>query len=86
MTNRKLFMHSHAFYFGVYFSSCESTREIDNRMTLEWVHKQFARRVYIVFLRLHKEAIADNRETILPIWAVPHSPHLQSADDATIEG
>ena len=32
-------------YFGVYFPSCEATREINTKITLSWVLKQFVTRV-----------------------------------------
>ena len=28
-------------YFGVYFPSCEATREINTKITLEWAQKRF---------------------------------------------
>ena len=41
----ELFIHSWEGYFGVYFLSCKTTREINTKITLEWVHKQFVTRV-----------------------------------------
>ena len=39
----EMFMRSRDGYFVVYFPSCSSTREINIKMSLQWVHKQFAR-------------------------------------------
>ena len=36
-------------YFGVYFPSCEATREINTKITLSWRQKQFATRVHKSF-------------------------------------
>ena len=45
----KLFMRSRESYFGVYFSSCAATREINTKVTLEWARKQFVTRVHTLF-------------------------------------
>ena len=42
-------MHSLECYFGPYFSSCCATREINTKITLSWVHIQFAARVHTLF-------------------------------------
>ena len=39
--------------YRVYFPSCGATREISNKMTLEWAHNQFVTRVHTVFYFLH---------------------------------
>ena len=49
----ELFQCSRGGYFGVYFLSCEATREINTKITLEWVQKQFVRRVHTLFYFLH---------------------------------
>ena len=49
----ELFMRSREGYFGVYFPSCAATREINTKITLEWVHKQFVTRVHTLFYFLH---------------------------------
>ena len=40
-------------YFGVYFPSCKATREINSKITLEWVQKQLVMRVYTLLYFLH---------------------------------
>ena len=35
----ELFRHWRGSYFGVYSWSCEATREINTKITLEWMHK-----------------------------------------------
>ena len=58
----KLFQHSWDGYFGDYFQSCETTREINTKITLEWAQKQFVTRAYIIlFLTQHNESINDNK-------------------------
>ena len=49
----ELFMRSREGYFGVYFPSCEATRETNTKMTLEWAHEQFVTRVHTLFYFLH---------------------------------
>ena len=49
----ELFLRSRDGYFGVYFPSCEATREINTKITLEWMHKQFVTWVYTLFHFLH---------------------------------
>ena len=49
----ELFQRSREGYFGVYFSSCETTREINSKITLEWAQKQFITRVHTLFYFLH---------------------------------
>ena len=39
MPNGELIMGLRGGYFGVYFPSWEATREINTKITLEWVHK-----------------------------------------------
>ena len=49
----ELFHRSREGYFGVYFPSCEATREIDTKITLQWAQKQFVTRVPTLFYFLH---------------------------------
>ena len=49
----ELFMRSREGYFGVYFPSCEATRETNTKITLEWAHEQFVTRVHTLFYFLH---------------------------------
>ena len=42
----RMFLRSLGCYFGVYFPSCEATREINNKITLSWALKQFVTRVH----------------------------------------
>ena len=51
--NDGVFQHSQVGYFGVYFPSCEATREINTKMTLEWAQKHFVARVHTLFYFLH---------------------------------
>ena len=46
----ELFQRSREGYFGVYFPSCEATREIINKITLEWAQNQFTQGVHTLFL------------------------------------
>ena len=49
----ELFQRSRDGYFGVYFPSCEATREIITKITLDWAQKQFVTRVHTLFYFLH---------------------------------
>ena len=49
----KLFMHSRECFDGVYFTSCETTREIDTTLSFSWMHKQFVTTVHTWFDFLH---------------------------------
>ena len=42
-------MHSFKGYFGVYFHRCLETRDMNTKVILLWVHKQFAILVHILF-------------------------------------
>ena len=46
-------------YFGVYvyFPSCEATKEINTKITLEWVQKQFVTRVHTSLYFLHEQTM-----------------------------
>ena len=46
----ELFMHSLECYFGIYFPCCSTTQEINTKITLKWVHKQFAIQVHTLLL------------------------------------
>ena len=35
--------------FGIYLPSCDAPTEINTKLTLEWAHKHFVTRVYILF-------------------------------------
>ena len=48
--------------FGVYLSSCEATREINTKITLEWAQKHFA--TSILLLTRHNESINEDKTTI----------------------
>ena len=52
-SSEELFMRSREGYFGVYFPSCATIREINTKITLEWAHKQFATTVHTSFYFLH---------------------------------
>ena len=49
----ELFQRSREGYFGIYFPSCEATREVNNKTTLEWAQKQFVTWVHTLFYFLH---------------------------------
>ena len=51
--SEELFQRSREGYFGVYFPSCEATREINTKVTLQWAQKQFVMRVHTLFYFLH---------------------------------
>ena len=59
----ELFQRSRECYFGIYFPSCETAKEIYTKITLEWAPKQFATRVLTLFLLLarHNESINDDK-------------------------
>ena len=40
-SSEELFQRSQEGYFGVYFPSCEAMREINTKITLKWMQKQF---------------------------------------------
>ena len=48
-SSAELFQGSQEGYFGVYFLSCEAKREINTKITFEWVQKQFVMRVHTLF-------------------------------------
>ena len=60
-------MRSLECYFGVYFPCCCATREINTKITLSWVHKQFATRVHTLFsiYPVH----GTNLTVIQPMWS-----------------
>ena len=45
----KLFIRSLECYFGVYFTRCFATREINTKITLSWAYKPFATTVQTLF-------------------------------------
>ena len=50
--NANIFICSQDGHFVVYFPSCETAREINTKITLEWAHEQFITRVHTLFLFL----------------------------------
>ena len=72
----KLFQRSREGYFSVYFPSCEATREINTKITLEWAQKQFITRIHTSFHFLHdimnhkwdKTTIFSHRPRVLLPW------------------
>ena len=82
----ELFMCSLEGYFGVYFPSCEVTREINTQLTLEWMHKEFITGVHTLSYFLHD---ITNPYMTMKWWSshialVSHSLVLHSADNVTI--
>ena len=47
------YVHHEECYFGVYFTRCEATREINTKITFEWAQKQFVATVHALFYFLH---------------------------------
>ena len=74
-------------YFGVYFPSCEATREINTKITLWWVQKQFFTRVHISFYFLHDitNPLMTIKTTILTHRPCVSLARFSSADDVTID-
>ena len=71
----ELFQHSREGYFGVYFPSWEATREINTKITLEWVQKQFVTRVHILFYFLQD----TNPQMTIKTTTFTHHPRVSSA-------
>ena len=80
-TRDELFQRSREGSFGVYFPSCEATREMKTKITLESAY-------IIVFLTRHKESINEDKKhdlytsspcltrsvfVLLPIWLIVRS-------------
>ena len=73
----ELFQRSREGYFGVYFPSCEATREINTKITHEWAQKQFVTRVHTLSYFSHnitnpwmtiKMKIFTHRPRVSLIW------------------
>ena len=56
----KLFQCSQEGYSGVYFPSCEATREMNTKITFQWAQKQFVTRVHTLSYFLHN--INNNKD------------------------
>ena len=71
-SNYELFQRSREGYFGVYFPSCETTREINTKLTLEWAQKQLVTRVhtllyfYLFLTRQNKSINDDENDDLNP--------------------
>ena len=70
------FQRSREGYFGVYFPSCEATREINTKITLEWVQKRFVTRVYTLFYFLHD---ITNPQMTIKTTSFTHRPRVSLA-------
>ena len=59
----ELFMRSREGYFGVCFPSCAVTREMNTKITLNWVQKNISSQDYVhyLFLTWHDEFINDDK-------------------------
>ena len=58
---RELFLRSLECYFGVYFPRCFATREINTKITLSWVLKQFVTYIILyIFRKYSHELITAN--------------------------
>ena len=82
----ELFQRLREGYFGVYFPSCDTTREINAKLTLEGAQKQFVTRVHTLFYFLHdiKTPQMTQKRRSLHIVPMSHSLGFRSADDVTI--
>ena len=69
----ELFQHSREGYFGVYFPSCEATREINIKITLVWVQKQLDTRIHTLFYFLHD---INNPYMMIKTTIFTHRPHV----------
>ena len=63
----ELLMHSLKYYFDVFFRSYEAMRELNIKITLEWVHKQFAMTIHTSFYFLH-DMINPYDIMMMKIW------------------
>ena len=83
----KLFQRSREGHFGVYFPSCEATRQINTKITLEWAQKQFVMRVHTSFYFLHDitNPIIKIKTTILTHCPSVSLTGFRSAADVTID-
>ena len=70
------FQRSREGYFGVYFPSCEATREINIQITLEWAQKRFVTRVHALFYFLHDKM---NPEMTIKTTSFTHRPRVSLA-------
>ena len=70
------FQRSREGYFGVYFPSCEATREINTKITLEWVQKRFVTRVHALFYFLHN---ITNPQMTIKMTSFTHRPRVPLA-------
>ena len=72
-------MCSLEWYFGVYFPRCCATWEINTKITLSWVHKQFAMLVHTLFyihiFIVYIPAITNNHTQSLP-WELKNGQIL----------
>ena len=74
-------------YFGVYFPSCEATREINTKITLEWAQKRFVTRVHTLFYFLHDitNPYMTTKRRALHIVSVPYLLDFRCAGDVIID-
>ena len=47
------FQRSREGYLGVYFPSCEATKEINSKITFKWAQRQFVTKVHTLFYFVH---------------------------------
>ena len=72
----ELFQRSREGYFGVYFSSCEATRGINTKRTLEWAQKQFITRAHTLFYFFHDKT---NPSMTIETAIFTHRPRIPLA-------
>ena len=85
----ELFMSSGERYFGVYFPSCEATREINTKINLEWARKQFVTiEIYYstcIAYTTSYDQIWRSKRRFSHIDIVPHLVCVRSCDEVTID-
>ena len=69
------FQRSQEGYSGVYFPSCEATREINTKITLEWAQKRFVTRVHTLFYFLHN---ITNQYMTIKTTSFTYRPHVST--------
>ena len=73
-------MRSREGYFGVYFTSCEATSEINTKITLEWVHKPFATTEHTLFYFLHAIKTPTDKKNMTVATQIVNEIYILSPD------
>ena len=72
----ELFQRSREGYFGAYFPSCDATKEMNTKISLEWAQKQFVTRVHTSFIFLHD---TTNPKMTIKATIFTHHPRVSFA-------